>query len=63
MRFLIDALLPPALAHSLQEAGHQAEHLEEVGLRHAKDHVVWDYARRHAAIIITKDEDFVDRYS
>ncbi len=62
MRFLIDAQLPPALARVLREAGHQAEHLEDVGLRHAKDYVIWDYARRNSAIIVTKDEDFVDRY-
>jgi predicted nuclease of predicted toxin-antitoxin system len=60
--FLVDARLPPALARTLREAGHQAEHLKEAGLRHAKDPVIWDYARRHAAIVITKDEDFVDRY-
>jgi predicted nuclease of predicted toxin-antitoxin system len=62
VRFLIDAQLPPALARALRETGHEAEHLEDIGLRHAKDPVIWDYSRRHAAIIITKDEDFVDRY-
>ena len=61
MRFLVDAQLPPQLARILMEAGHHAEHLESVGLRHAKDSDVWDYALREQAVIITKDEDFMER--
>ncbi len=62
MRFLIDAQLPPALAKALRDEGHEAEHLEDVGLRHAKDPAIWEYARLHHRILITKDEDFVERY-
>jgi predicted nuclease of predicted toxin-antitoxin system len=61
-RFLVDAQLPPALAKALREAGHEAEHLEEIGLRQAEDRVVWDHAFRSQAIIVTKDEDFVERF-
>ena len=62
MRFLVDAQLPPALARTLAGEGHQAEHLEDVGLRHAEDTAVWDYAVRHQAVLLTKDEDFVERF-
>jgi predicted nuclease of predicted toxin-antitoxin system len=62
VRFLVDAQLPPALVRALKEAGHEAEHVEEVGLRHAKDPVILEYARHVQAILITKDEDFVERY-
>jgi len=62
VRFLVDAQLPPALARMLIAEGHQAEHLEDIGLRHAKDPVIWDYALRHLTVIIIKDEDFVDRF-
>ncbi len=62
MRFLIDAQLPPKLASALIEAGHQAEHLEDVGLRHAKDGDIWNFAVSNQAVIVTKDEDFIDRY-
>lgn len=62
MRFLVDAQLPPALARTLITEGHQAEHLEDIGLRHAKDVGIWNYALRHQAALITKDEDFVDRF-
>ncbi len=52
MRFLIDAQLPPIMARWLEEAGHQAEHLEDVGLRDAEDGVVWAHALRVGAIIV-----------
>jgi len=61
MRFLIDAQLPPALARLLEAHGHAAEHVADIGLRHAEDSPIWDYAISHQAIIITKDEDFPQR--
>ncbi len=61
MRFLVDANLPPALARFLEESGHHAEHVEDIGLRHAKDTPIWDYAIEHNAVVITKDEDFEER--
>jgi predicted nuclease of predicted toxin-antitoxin system len=61
MRFLIDAQLPPALARMMTALGFVAEHLLDVGLLDADDSQIWNYARQHAAIIITKDEDFPAR--
>ncbi len=61
MRFLIDAQLPPALAKLLEAHGHIAEHVADIGLRHARDSPIWAYAMAHQAIIITKDEDFPQR--
>lgn len=62
MRFLVDAQLPPAFARALVEQGHQAEHLEDVGLRHVEDTAIWDYAVRNQAVLLTKDEDFVEHF-
>jgi len=45
----------------LAEHGHTAEHLVDVGLRHSSDETIWDYAEEHAAVIVTKDEDFPNR--
>ena len=59
MRFLVDAQLPPALARFLASAGHEAEHVDEIGLVSAADSNIWRYAKDHDAIIVTKDEDFV----
>lgn len=61
MRFLIDAQLPPALAQWLREAGHEANHVEDVNLREAEDAPIWRYAADHQAVLITKDEDFAEQ--
>jgi predicted nuclease of predicted toxin-antitoxin system len=63
MNAIIDAQLPPALAKLLREHGHEAEHVEKLGLRHADDTAIWNYALLHQAVIITKDEDFAYRSS
>ena len=57
-RFIVDANLPPALARALTGQGYQAEHVMDVGLRESEDDPIWDYALKHQAVIITKDEDF-----
>lgn len=62
MRFLIDAQLPPALARALTAQGYEAAHVEDIGLRHAPDSLIWNYAVQNQAAVITKDEDFVDRF-
>jgi predicted nuclease of predicted toxin-antitoxin system len=59
VNFLLDAQLPPALAHALREAGHSAQAVREVGLQSAADAAIWAHALQTHAVIITKDEDFV----
>ena len=61
MRWIVDAQLPPALATLLSRHGHQAEHVEALGLRDANDTAIWNYALQHQAVIVTKDEDFPSR--
>lgn len=60
MRFLVDAQLPPALARWLCVRGHDATHVADHDLLNASDRPVWDEARRFGAIIVSKDEDFVN---
>jgi predicted nuclease of predicted toxin-antitoxin system len=60
VRFLVDSQLPSALSRWLQEKGHQAEHVFDVGLAQSKDNPVWNDAGQHGAAIITKDEDFAE---
>lgn len=57
MRFLVDAQLPPALARWLEDRGHTAEHVADLGMAAADDRAVWDYAVSVGAAILTKDED------
>lgn len=61
MRFLIDAQLPPALARWLGERGHAARSAREAGLRDSDDGSIWNFAMSGDWIVVTKDEDFVDR--
>jgi predicted nuclease of predicted toxin-antitoxin system len=61
LRFLVDAQLPPALARVVAAAGHEAEHVADIGLEAAPDAAIYDYARRHGCVLITKDEDFRER--
>jgi predicted nuclease of predicted toxin-antitoxin system len=61
MRFLVDAQLPPALARWLAAAGHEAEHVGDVGLGGAQDQAIWAYALGVGAVIVSKDEDFAQR--
>ena len=62
MNFLVDAQLPPALARWISRNGHHGTSVSDVGLEAANDLVIWEHARREAAAIISKDEDFVDRW-
>jgi predicted nuclease of predicted toxin-antitoxin system len=43
------------------EAGHEAWHVEEIGLRDAEDPPIWRYAFEKQAVLLTKDEDFAVR--
>jgi predicted nuclease of predicted toxin-antitoxin system len=41
--------------------GHEAQHVEDVGLRAADDGAIWAYALADGSVILTKDEDFATR--
>ena len=58
MRVLIDAQLSPRLAAVLRRAGHQAEHVFDLGMFKTPDIDIWHHAARIGAAILTKDSDF-----
>lgn len=58
MRFLVDNQLPASMARWLETKGCVAEHVLDIGLGQAADEVIWGYAARVGAVIISKDEDF-----
>jgi predicted nuclease of predicted toxin-antitoxin system len=62
LKFLIDAQLPPALAQWISGQGRHATHVCDIGLHAVDDRDVWEHARREGAVIISKDQDFVDRW-
>ncbi len=49
------------MARWLRAAGHEAEHVETVGLLQAEDDAIWARAELTRAAILTKDEDFAER--
>lgn len=60
--FWLDAQLPPQLAPWLTERfGVRAYSASYLGLRDATDEVIFEAARAAAAVIISKDSDFIDK--
>lgn len=60
-RFLVDAQLPPSLADWLTLRGHESTHVTRIGLGAASDTSIWQHALRDNVILVTKDDDFVQR--
>ena len=44
----------------MREQGHEAQHVEDIGLREADDRSISIHALAIGAIVVTKDEDYVD---
>jgi predicted nuclease of predicted toxin-antitoxin system len=61
MKFVVDAQLPPLLAHWLNKNSHDAVHVHGIGLEIANDSAIWNHALKEGRIVITKDEDFPNR--
>jgi predicted nuclease of predicted toxin-antitoxin system len=58
MKFLVDANLPPGLADWLRANQCEAVHISDLLGLTSDDRAVFDFAREHGYIIVTKDEDF-----
>ncbi len=58
MKLLFDQNLSPRLVERLSDLYPDSVHVQAVGLDRALDKVVWEYARQHGFIIVTKDVDF-----
>ena len=59
MKLLVDNQLPVALARYLASLSHDCEHVEAVNLDAASDAEIWQYASERAAVVVSKDEDFL----
>jgi len=58
MKLLFDQNLSPRLVGKLSDVFPGSAHVDPLGLGAASDDVLWEYARLHGYIIVTKDEDF-----
>ena len=61
MKLLFDQNLSPHLCHRLHDLWTDLVYVRTVGLARADDATVWDYARQHDRIIVSKDGDFSSR--
>jgi predicted nuclease of predicted toxin-antitoxin system len=62
LKFLIDAQLPPSLARWISSSNHEAIHVVDIAMHTAGDAAIWDYAATNSCVLVSKDEDFVDRW-
>lgn len=60
MKLLFDQNLSHKLVLQLADIFSDSAHVRQINLRDADDRTVWDYARDHECIIVTKDSDFAD---
>jgi predicted nuclease of predicted toxin-antitoxin system len=52
VKLIVDAQLPPALAAALREQGVDAVAVRDIGLREAKDGVIFPYLRLFSPAVI-----------
>ena len=60
MKFLIDEDLPHSTVGLLQNYGHEAYDVRNIGLRGAKDSQIVSYAQSKGLCLVTGDFDFSD---
>jgi predicted nuclease of predicted toxin-antitoxin system len=58
---LFDENLSPQLIRVLQSDFPNSTHIDSLGYRGAHDSFIWDYAKEHSLIIVSKDNDFRQR--
>jgi predicted nuclease of predicted toxin-antitoxin system len=64
MKFLVDAHLPRRLTYRLRALGHEAMHtLDLPGGNRTLDIELCDISIREQAIVVTKDNDFVNTFT
>ena len=63
MKFLADMGISPKVVHLLQDLGHHAAHLQQLGLQRLKDSEILEKARKEGSIVLTHDLDFGDLLS
>jgi predicted nuclease of predicted toxin-antitoxin system len=61
MKLLFDQNLSPQLLNELPEEFTGSQHVRHLDLRDASDTEIWNYARTHEYVIVSKDADFHQR--
>ncbi len=58
MKLLFDQNLSRHLVEDMRDAFPESEHVSALGLDSATDEEIWEYARKHGHLIVSKDSDF-----
>ncbi len=61
MKLLFDQNLSSKLVPQLADLFPHSEHVKDLALDRAEDDVVWNYARDHGFVLVSKDADFRQR--
>lgn len=61
MKLLLDENLSPRLAVSHQSDFPGSAHVHECNLGSSSDSDIWDYAKTHEYVIVSKDSDFAEK--
>ena len=61
MKLLFDQNLSPRLARVLADIYPDSVHVREIQMRDATDTRIWEHARTHDFVIVSKDSDFQGR--
>jgi len=61
MKLLFDENLSPKLPHLFGDQFPDSRHVRDCGLKGQSDQVIWEYARDHGFILVSKDGDFYQR--
>ena len=61
MKLLLDENLSPRLVEKLKDVFQDIKHVDRIGLGGASDSEVWQHAKEHGYILVSKDSDFYDK--
>ena len=61
MTLLFDENLSPRLVPALADLFPESAHVDLLGMGGEPDPVIWEYAKRHGYILVSKDSDFHER--
>ena len=60
MKLLFDENLSPKLPQRLIDIFPESLHVRDIGMKATIDPIVWDYAKEHDLMIVSKDSDMHD---
>ena len=61
MKLLFDENLSPRLVPALADLFPESAHVDRLSMGGEPDPVIWEYAKRHGYVLVSKDSDFHER--